>query len=112
MKKLLAPLILILAFSAQANYLEPLLAASVDSNNVKIRVASGGCTTKNSFEVKKITDVKRQAVQLFFIRTLSDNCEANNSDAYFPNGIVLSYTFDELGILRGQNVYVGNPFGR
>ena len=53
MKKLFSTLILILAFSAQANYLEPLLGASVDNNNVKIRVASGGCTTKNSFEVKK-----------------------------------------------------------
>lgn len=112
MKKLISSLILILGISVQASTLEPLLGLSVNSSTVKIRVMSGGCTTKESFEVKKIADAKRQAVQLFFVRTAPDSCEAGNYDAYLPNGVVLYYSFDELGILRGQNVYVGNPFGR
>lgn len=103
---------MILAFSAQADHLEPLLGASVYSNTVKIRVASGGCTTKESFEVKKTTDSKKQAVKLFFVRVVADSCENDNLDAYLPDGVVLSYDFNELGIMRGQSVYVGNPFGR
>ncbi|MBY0555392.1 hypothetical protein K2P97_12740 [bacterium] len=112
MKKLIASITLLLSISAQSSTLEPLLGLAVNSGTVKIRVSSGGCTTKASFEVKKITDAKKQAVQLFFVRVASDSCEQSNFDAYLPNGVVLYYSFDELGIMRGQNVYVGNPFGR
>lgn len=112
MKKLITSFILLLSIAAQANTLEPLLGLAVGSGTVKIRVASGGCTTKASFEVKKIADAKKQAVQLFFVRVAPDSCELDNFDAYLPNGVVLYYSFDELGIMRGQNVYVGNPFGR
>ena len=110
MKKLIASLILILATTVQADYLEPLLGLGITANTVKIRVASGGCTNKSSFEVKKITDTLSQSLQLNFVRVSADTCEAGNSDAYYPNGVVLTYRFEELGIRRGQRIYVGNPF--
>jgi hypothetical protein len=75
-------------------------------------VASSGCTSKASFDVKRFTNLNKQAVQIIFIRTQPDTCETASSEAYLPNGVVLTYNFDELGIKRGQIVYVGNPFGQ
>lgn len=111
MKTLISSLILIFALSAQANSIEPLLGLEITSSAVKIRVVSGGCTTKKSFEVQKRVDPQNQAVQLLFVRTRPDNCESEPFEAYFPNGVVISFEMNDLGIMRGQNVYVGNPFG-
>jgi hypothetical protein len=112
MKKTIMSLIILLNITTQAASLEALLGLAVTSNSVKIRVASSGCTSKASFDVKGVTDSSRQAVKLLFVRTQPDTCETGGSEAYLPNGVVLTYNFDELGIKRGQMVYVGNPFGQ
>lgn len=107
MKHLLVILILVISAQVQALEIEPLMALAMGPNNIKIRVYSGGCTTKDSFYVHKIYDQRYSRVQIIFYRLNRDTCEA-----YIPEGKVLTYSHSELGINRDHSIFIGNPFSR
>lgn len=106
MKAPLIILILVASFGVQAaqGIIEPLFGLYMKSNSINIQVASGGCTNKNSFRVKKIFNLRSNVFQLAFVRVVPDNCEA-----YFPEGRVISFTYEDLNLESGQNFQIVNP---
>lgn len=106
MKNLIAILTLIAGFSAHAidRRIEPLLGAYIKTSSVKIQVESNGCTWKKSFVVNKQYDRNSDVMQILIVRMVPDLCEG-----YFPEGKTLVYSFEELGLQRGQNFQIVNP---
>lgn len=88
---------------------ERLYAAAVEPAGVRIRVASGGCTSEESFDV----DVNRigppGAVRYFvrFDRDTEDNCEA-----FLPDGVELFFSNERMGLPEAGRITVSNPIGR
>ncbi|MGZ3691677.1 MAG: hypothetical protein ACXVAX_09245 [Pseudobdellovibrio sp.] len=83
---------------------ETLMDAQVSGSQVKIQVQSGGCTWKNSFRISQHFDAAQGMTKLTFVRLYPDFCEM-----YFPDGIVLTYTMQDLRIQSGKSYYIGNP---
>lgn len=74
--------------------------------SIEYRVSSNGCTDKESFEVAvRPRADDRYAVRLE--RTRTDNCRALLRD-----GVVVSYSFEELGLPEGADVEIENPVRR
>ncbi len=82
--------------------LPDLKAVDVGSDAVTIRMHSNGCTTKETVEASVDQDGKNE-YEIAFDRTREDNCRA-----YFPNGVELAWTFEELDIPEGAYVRVLN----
>jgi hypothetical protein len=83
----------------------PLKGAEVSANQVTARVSSNGCTTKDFIGA----DVRKSGEDSFtvgFYRQKQDYCRAN-----LPNGVALSWNFEELGIPNGAEVSVRNKVG-
>ena len=73
-------------------------------DRIIFRVHTGGCTSKSSFEVevnKGVTGMPPYMITLF--RTVPDPCKG-----YFPEGIEITFTFEELGIEKGSELLVIN----
>lgn len=106
MKTPLIILLLATGFSAQAmqSYIEPLFGLYIKPNSINIQVASGGCTNKSSFLVKKLFSRRSSVFQLAFVRVVPDNCEG-----YFPEGRVVSFTYEDLNLESGQSFQIANP---
>ncbi len=107
---LLAGLLLVAACSTTAVYrspdagmveLEPLLAAEIAEDGVRIRVLSTGCTAKEDMAFFVERDGERASVA--FGRRKPDRCKAA------PQPMDLSFTWAELGLRPGQPVAVINP---
>jgi len=107
---LLAGLLLVAACSTTAVYrspeagmveLEPLLAAEVAEEGVRIRLISNGCTAKEDLAFFVERDGVRAAVA--FGRRKPDRCKAA------PRPMDLTFTWAELGLKPGQPVAVINP---
>lgn len=79
-----------------------LMGADVSNGIITARVTSNGCTTKDFIgaDVEKTGD-KRFSVG--FYRERQDYCEA-----YVPEGVELSWTFEELGIPQDAAVRIRN----
>ena len=83
------------------NYGE-LMGADVANGVVTARVTSNGCTTKDFIG----TDIDKTGDNRFavgFYRERQDYCEA-----YMPEGVALSWTFEELGIPQDAAVRIRN----
>ncbi len=87
--------------SAFAEEKEILLGVTYDLKAITFQVKSTGCTTKKNFEV---LISKSEPAKIELVRRVVDNCEA-----VVPNGAKVEFTYKELGLSQGKNVYLSNP---
>ena len=87
--------------SAQTEALEAVRKVDFDGQRLTVVVGSNGCTEASSFEVK-IKDA--DPAELSLIRRAPDLCKA-----IVREGVVVSWTYAELGLNTGQHVRVLNP---
>ncbi|MNU39107.1 hypothetical protein [uncultured Brevundimonas sp.] len=85
----------------QAEALEAVRKVDFDGQRLSVVVGSNGCTEASSFEVK-IKDA--DPAELSLIRRAPDLCKA-----IVREGVVVSWTYAELGLNTGQHVRVLNP---
>jgi len=85
----------------QAEVLEAVRKVDFDGQRLSVVVGSNGCTEASSFEVK-IKDA--DPAELSLIRRAPDLCKA-----LVREGVVVSWTYAELGLNTGQHVRVLNP---
>jgi hypothetical protein len=88
---------------------ERLYAASVEPGGVRIRVASNGCTTEDSFDV----DVNRAGPpgeRRFWVRFEREN--RDRCEAVLPDGVELFFTNGRLGLPGDGQISIANPIGR
>jgi len=85
--------------------LEDLRAVDIAGGAVTVRMDSNGCTNKETVDVDVDQD-GRNEYELAFERIKEDHCKA-----YFPNGVELTWTYEELGIPTGAYVRVLNDIG-
>ena len=86
---------------AEAESLEAVRKVDFDGQRLNVVVGSNGCTEASSFEVKiKDTD----PAELSLIRRTPDLCRA-----IVREGVVVSWTYAELGLTPGAVVRVLNP---
>lgn len=83
--------------------LEPLLGVTAAREGLTIRVASNGCTGKDSMAWFVEKSGGRYAVA--FGRRRIDTC------AQPPTAVDLTFSFEELGLPTGARVAVVNPLG-
>lgn len=105
MKKLLAAVVLFFCVLGQAQTdvrnLEPLFGFLQDQEGIVIQVFSGGCTHKDDFKIQSVQSAGVIEVSLF--RTSMDFCKA-----YFQYGTNIFFTYEELGVQRGQKFEIRN----
>lgn len=87
--------------SAQTEALEAVRKVDFDGQRLTVVVGSNGCTEASSFEVR-IKD--GDPAELTLTRRSPDLCKA-----LVPEGKTVSWTYEELGVGRGQPVRVLNP---
>lgn len=88
--------------------LEKLMGIEIEGGKLKIRVATGGCTTKESFQInviKGFTGIPPYIVEIY--RIIPDYC-----DAFFPEGIVLEYDLKEVNIEPFASFTLENKIGK
>ena len=86
---------------AQAEPLETVRAVVFENGRLDVRVESNGCTDTASFEVRLRGD---DPADLSLIRRAPDVCKA-----LVPDGVVVSWTYEELGLTPGVAARVLNP---
>lgn len=86
---------------AQAEPLETVRAVAFENGRLDVRVESNGCTDTASFEVRLRGD---DPADLSLIRRAPDVCKA-----LVPDGVVVSWTYEELGLTPGAAARVLNP---
>ena len=86
---------------AVAADLEPLSRISFDGSKMTLVVGSNGCTQISDFEVR-ITEGDKADIAVARIKP--DLCRA-----IVPDGVTLNWTYEELGLKKGQPVIVKNP---
>lgn len=95
--------LLLLSISAKAEpKLEPLYGDYFNKKGIVIQVYSGGCTYKNSFEIRKVS--ARGVQQIAFYRIKPDFCES-----YYKYGKQIGFTYEELGLQSQDRFKVVNP---
>ena len=99
-KFLVALFILSMAVTVQADYIESILGFSKDFDGIEYQVLSGGCTTKESFELKVL---QSSPARLQLIRIIGDPCEAA------PKCMIIKYSWSEIGLRPGDRFVVANP---
>ena len=87
--------------AARAEALEAVRKVDFDGQRLSVVVGSNGCTEAASFEVR-IKD--GDPAELTLTRRAPDLCKA-----LAPEGKIVSWTYGELGLERGQPVRVMNP---
>lgn len=80
---------------------EALFGYNVTGSGISIRVFTGGCTEKNNFKLKRQT--KPYGLEIEFERVSDDRCKGN-----FPYGIIIDYSWEELGIPPNSNFIISN----
>ena len=85
----------------QAEALEAVRKVDFDGQRLSVVVGSNGCTEASSFELK-IKD--GDPAELSLTRRTPDLCKA-----IVREGVVVSWTYAELGLNTGQHVRVLNP---
>jgi hypothetical protein len=85
--------------------LEPILGATVDKNDLVVRVSSNGCTAVGDFAVET---ERRDGVATFtFTRKRPDLCRA-----FVAEGVSLRFPLDAYDVEHGGKVRVRNPLLR
>ena len=88
--------------------LENLMGIEIENEKLKIRVSTGGCTTKESFQInviKGFTGIPPYLVEIY--RVIPDPCKG-----FFPEGVVLEYKLKELGIEPFASFNLQNKIGK
>jgi hypothetical protein len=83
--------------------LADLMAAEPNDGGINVTVPTGGCTKKGDFAVST-RPVTQGAARIEFKRLKPDYCKGN-----FPEGIKLSFTWDDLKLPAGTKLTVTNP---
>ncbi len=83
--------------------LEPIHGAAFTDNLAIVRVTSNGCTTKE--DLVPYVQQSRDFSILTVRRVNEDKCRTPMED-----GLEVQWTFEELGLPKGTNVTVNNPF--
>ena len=86
---------------ASGEVLETLSRVSLGGQKLTVVVGSNGCTQTSSFEVH-IKDASPTEISL--VRRQPDLCRA-----IVPEGVTLSWTYEELGLQAGKAVKILNP---
>lgn len=86
---------------ASAATLETVRSAAFEGQRLNVRVDSNGCTEAASFEVQVTAG---DPADITLTRRSADMCKA-----LVPDGVVVSWTYDELGLAAGQAARVLNP---
>jgi hypothetical protein len=96
---------LILAADARSEQatLAEVLAFEPTQAGISVTVPTGGCTKKADFEVNSRQPVPGTA-QVEFKRLKPDACKGN-----FPDGIKLTFSWDDLKLPAGTKLTVANP---
>lgn len=84
--------------------LEPVLTWYVDGGTLFVRAMSGGCTNESSFDPRVFMAPRDWVAEVELVRIEEDNCEA-----FMPNGALLSWTRDELGVPETAEIELVNP---
>ena len=87
--------------AVETETLEAVRKVDFDGQRLNVVVGSNGCTEASSFEVK-IKDA--DPTELSLIRRTPDLCRA-----IVREGVVVSWTYAELGLTAGEPVRVLNP---
>ena len=85
--------------------LPDLRAVNIGDTDVTIRMDSNGCTNKDTVEASVDQDGKNE-YEIAFDRIKEDNCRA-----FFPDGVELTWSYEELEIPAGAYVRVLNDIG-
>lgn len=105
MKKLLVVAITMFCALSRAQMnaknLETLFGLLQDQEGITVQVFSGGCTGKDNFQVSSAQVAG--VIQISITRTTMDYCRA-----YFQYGTNLFFSYEELGVQRGQKFEVQN----
>jgi len=81
--------------------LEPLLAAEAGPGALTIRVSSKGCAARADFVFR--VDRKAGHAVVAFARRRLETCKG-------PTGVAdLAFSYEELGLTRGERIVVANP---
>lgn len=84
-----------------AEPLETVRAVSFENGRLNVRVDSNGCTEAAGFEVRVRGE---NPAELTLVRREPDLCKA-----LVPEGVVVSWTYEELGLAAGVAARVLNP---
>lgn len=109
MKKFLFSIaILFTTTSAFAQFqLEGILGFHVGPQGISFQVVSGGCTSKDDFQLSRQQARTQRGDSLMRVGLLRtgkpDFCEA-----FYPYGIEISYTWAELGLAQGSTFVIDN----
>lgn len=87
-------------FSAFASTPEKILGVSTNTEGISFQVFSSGCTDKDDFELLQL---ETHPLQIKLDRKTQDLCEA-----FLPYGVILKYTWAELGLQNGTQFYISN----
>jgi len=80
--------------SSPINVSGGILGYSLTSKGLTLQVESGGCLSKDNFEVRQLETFP---IQISIVQVSIDFCEA-----YLPFGTSISYTYAELGLRSGD----------
>jgi hypothetical protein len=96
-------LISVQARAAEAPPLADIMAVEPTDAGVNVTVSTGGCTKKADFQVSA-QPAPQGAAKVEFRRLKSDWCKGN-----FPDGIKLTFTWDDLKLPAGTKLTLANP---
>lgn len=89
-------------------HLETLMAVQIEDGKLKLRVPTGGCTSKESFWINVIKGFTGHPPYILEVhRIVPDFCKG-----YFPEGILIEYDLEELGIEPLASFALQNKIGR
>lgn len=99
----------IVSFPALAaeGIVEILLGIQVTTNDILLSVASGGCTKKEDFSIEVDRGLGAKPNYILTVRRIkSDNCKA-----YLPEGTIIKFGTDEVGLSGAFEVTLANKIG-
>lgn len=90
-----------ISFTALANDYEKILGVTYDEEGITYQVNSGGCTSKDDFQVLLM---ETYPIRLALVRNNPDLCEG-----FFPYGTKVTFSYQELGLKDGDKATIENP---
>ncbi len=84
---------------------DPLLGLTITPATIELRVATGGCTQKGHFTFRVERDPNNSSLtRVTAIRLRPDYCKG-----WFPDGTLLVFTREEIGLKEGETFLITNP---
>jgi hypothetical protein len=89
--------------AAMPGQLEPIHAAAITPDLAVFWVSSNGCTRKD--DLRPVIRKRGQTAEITLRRLDEDRCDRPMSE-----GLQVEWSFEELGLRRGEPVIVNNPY--